>query len=478
MIALNSLPFSILEPFLAESKSSHMPTTRQGVIASALNSMTARKLSARALLEQAQARAAEHKALNPIAVVDWDKARARADELDAQRKRLSGVGAAIPALMGVPLTIKDLFSVKSMPMQAGTRAPLPSFAGDESTLVTRLKQAGALIFAKTNMHEIALGATGENEWTGDVCNPFNPAHQAGGSSSGAGVCAATGIGLGGVGSDTGGSVRIPAAFCSVAGFKPSFGAIPLDNALYLSWTCDHAGPLAPTVDDCAKLYEVMAGRSARHGAIPRLPKLGIPASWLKNRLSASVREHFDRTLADLKSQGVEIIDCPLPDLPLAWICYSPIVRAEAATVHKEALLANGKGFSASVLEPMLAGQKVTAVEYLEAMQMRDRVTTDLERTLRGVDAILLPTAAVTPPKRGQTEVDVIGGKMSVREAVLGQTLPFSLCGLPSLTVPAGLCDDLPVGLSLVGSKGADASVLGLGRWLESQFESQSIYTSA
>jgi len=440
--------------------------------------MAAGELSARRLLEQAEARANAHKDLNPIAYVDWDQARRNADELDVQRKRLSDAGASLPSLMGVPLTVKDLFSVKSMPIRAGTRAQLPSFHGDESSLVTRLKRAGALIFAKTNMHEIALGATGENEWTGDVCNPFNPAHQAGGSSSGAGVCAATGIGLGGVGSDTGGSVRIPAAFCSVAGFKPSFGSIPLDNALYLSWTCDHAGPLAPTVDDCARLYEVMAGRSARHGAVPRHPRLGIPASWLKDRLSASVREHFDRTLAGLRAQGTDVIDCPLPDLPLAWICYSPIVRAEAATVHKQALLAGGEGFSTSVLEPMLAGQKITAVQYLEAMQMRERVAADLARTLKSVDALLLPTTAVTPPVRGQTEVDVIGGKMSVREAVLGQTLPFSLCGLPALTVPAGLCDDLPLGLSLIGAKGADAMVLSLGRWLECQYEPQSAPVTA
>ncbi|MFK7965724.1 MAG: amidase [Burkholderiaceae bacterium] len=455
---------------MAESANTQTRPYRAGAISAALDAMATGELSSRALLEQAEANANKHKALNPIALVDWDLARARADELDSWRKRLSNAGAAIPALLGVPLTVKDLFSVKAMPMKAGTEAPLPRFDGDESTLVTRMKNAGGLIFAKTNMHEIALGATGENEWTGDVCNPFNPAHQAGGSSSGAGVCAATGIGLGGVGSDTGGSVRIPAAFCSVAGFKPSFGAIPLDNALYLSWTCDHAGPLAPTVDDCARLYEVMAGRSARHGAIARRPKLGIPAAWLKGRLSESVREHFDRALADLKANGAEIVDCPLPDLPLAWICYSPIVRAEAATVHKEALQAGGQGFSASVLAPMQAGQKISAVEYLEAMQMRDRVSADLAQTLKSVDALLLPTTAVTPPKRGQTEVDVIGGKMSVREAVLGQTLPFSLCGLPALTVPAELCDELPVGLSLVGARGSDAAVLGLGGWLENQFE--------
>lgn len=432
--------------------------------------MHANETSAIDLLDQAQQQANAHDSLNPLAWVNWDDARAQAEQLDQQRARYRKTGAAIAPLLGVPLTIKDLFSVRAMPMSAGTRAPLPAFAGDESTLVTRLKRAGALIFAKTNMHEIALGATGENEWTGDVCNPVNPAHQAGGSSSGAGVCAATGIGLGGVGSDTGGSVRVPAAFCGVAGFKPSYNAIPLDNALYLSWTCDHAGPLAATVSDCAKLYEVMSGRSTVHGHIPRQARLGVPAAWLRGRLSAAVQEHFDRSLARLREQGAQIIECALPQLPMAWVCYSPIVRAEAACIHKQALAGDGAGFSDLVLAPMRAGQQISAVEYLEAMQMRDRVRADLDAGLHDIDALILPTTAVTAPKRGQTEVSVLSGTTTVREAVLGQTLPFSLCGLPSLTVPAGLSEGLPIGLSLIGSFGADPSILALGRWLEDRLD--------
>lgn len=448
-----------------------------GKIAAALHAMDQQHSSATELLELSREQYLANQSLNPLAYVDWDQARAQARVLDEQRAHRQSVGASMPALMGIPLTIKDLFSVSGMPMAAGTRAPLPAFPGSESTLVTRLKRAGALIFAKTNMHEIALGATGENQWTGDVCNPFDPAHQAGGSSSGAAVCVATGIGLGGVGSDTGGSVRIPAAFCGVAGFKPSFGAIPLDNALYLSWTCDHAGPLAPTVADCTRLYEVMSGRSAAHGRAPRAPRLGIPRNWLKGRLSAGMQTHFDQATAFLRQQGVTFIDCPLPELPSAWVCYSPIVRAEAATIHKQALAGDASGFSPSVLAPMRAGEQISAVEYLEAMQMRDRVRADLDAALKDIDGFLLPTTAVAPPRRGQEEVSVTGGKMSVREAVLGQTLPFSLCGLPALAVRSGFTDDsqpseapagLPLSLSLVGAFNADASVLALGAWLEGQ----------
>ncbi|MCL4184959.1 MAG: amidase, partial [Burkholderiaceae bacterium] len=315
-------------------------------------------------------------------------------------------------------------------------------------------------------HEIALGATGENRWTGDVKNPFDPARQSGGSSSGAAVAVATGIGLAGIGSDTGGSVRIPASFCGVTGFKPSFGAIPLDGALHLSWTCDHAGPLARSVDDCAQLFEVMAGRCVAHGAVARRPRLAVPASWLRGRLQPSVREHFERLLATLARRGAELGDIDLPMFAQAWQCYTPIVRAEAAWVHRAALAAGAAGFSELVLPALNAGRALGAADYIDALKTRERVRVALDAALAGVDALVLPTSAVLPPLRGQDAIEVEGGRTTVREAVLGQTLPFSLCGLPTLTIPVGLVAGLPVGLQVVGRRDGDAALLALGRWLE------------
>ena len=200
-----------------------------------------------------QARAQTHADLNPFAWVDWERAAAQADAAQAEAKALGVSALAARALQGVFVSVKDLFNLDGAPTHAGSRAALPDLGG-QSAVVNRLRAAGAIVFAKTNMHEIALGATGENRWTGDVKNPHDPARQAGGSSSGSGVAVACGIGSASIGSDTGGSVRIPAAFCGVVGFKPTYGAIPLDGALGLSWTCDHAGPLANSVDDAAIVY--------------------------------------------------------------------------------------------------------------------------------------------------------------------------------------------------------------------------------
>lgn len=422
-----------------------------------------------ALVEAAHAVAQEKSALNPIAWVDWDEALRAAEFCDRERTTGSQGGAPdLGPLHGIPLTVKDLFAVEGMPMRAGTRAVLPDPGQREAVAVQRLRAAGALILAKTNMHEIALGATGENPWTGDVLNPYDPAHQAGGSSSGAAVATAVGIGLGGLGSDTGGSIRIPAAFCGLVGFKPTFGALPLCGALHLSWTCDHAGAITRDLADGVLLFEVMSQRSAAHEAVGRHPRLGVPEDWLRSRLAPEVAEQFAALLSRLSTQGVEVVAYPLKSLlERAWECYSPIVRAEAAWVHREALGRGGEGFSEAVLAPLRLGERLGALQYLDAMQTRRAVMADLERVLAGVDALALPSTAVPPPRRGQMSVDTAGGSLAVRDAVLGQTAPFSLAGLPALSMPYAWAKELPLGLQLVGASGSDARLLALGMWLES-----------
>ncbi|UCE30288.1 MAG: amidase, partial [Burkholderiales bacterium] len=284
---------------------------------------------------------------------------------------------------------------------------------------------------------------------------------------------ATGIGVAAIGSDTGGSVRIPANFCGVVGLKPSFGAIPLAGALYLSWSCDHAGPLTRTVSDARVMFEAMAHRGTAHATAPRAARLAVPHDWLASRLAPDVRDAFARLLDRLRAEGVHVESVPTPNLHLAWKHYSPIVRAEAAYVHRAALAAGGEGFSKMTLELLRLGQQVSAQDYIEAIQLREVVRQELRAILRHFDAIALPTAAVMPPARGQTEVEVAdGARMSVREAVLGQTLPFNYAALPAITLPFDRIEGLPVGLQLVGEHDADGRLLALSEWLESRIREQ------
>lgn len=408
-------------------------------------------------------------ALRPLAWVDWDRARRQAAQLDAAVRTRDASLAGQP-LAGCWISVKDLFGVQGAPMRAGTQAALPAMADASCTVVRRLEAAGALVFAKTNMHEIALGATGENPWTGDVCNPHDPARQSGGSSSGSGVAVATGLGSASIGSDTGGSIRIPAAFCGVVGFKPTHGRVPLDGALPLSWTCDHAGPLARSVADAALLHEVLADEALPPvPALGRKPRLGVPRRWLAARLDAGTAAQFERVLAVLEAQ-VELVAAETADMQLPWRHYTPIVRAEAAWVHRKALAAGGEGFSEGVLTPLRAGQALALGDYLAAMQARQQFIGELDAVLKGVDALVLPTSAIVTPLRGQTEADTLAGRLTVREAVLGQTLPFSFAGVPAISLPAGAVAvegvAMPFGLQVVARHGADAPLLALAAWLE------------
>ena len=411
-----------------------------------------------------QVRAQQHADLNALAWVDWERAAAQADAAQSAVKSLGSQALSARSLQGVFVSVKDLFNLDGAVTRGGTQAVLPDLGG-QAEVVNRLQAAGAIVFAKTNMHEIALGATGENLWTGDVKNPHDPARQAGGSSSGSGVAVACGIGAASIGSDTGGSVRIPAAFCGVVGFKPTYAAIPLDGALALSWTCDHAGPLANSVDDAALVYEALSHRSTRHGVTPRRARLGVPRQWLEGRLAPAVREAFEKLLESL-AQEADVVAADVATMPLAWQYYTPIVRAEGAWIHRAALAAGGEGFSELVSGPLKAGLTIAAAQYIEALQARKTFSDDLDRHLGAVDAMILPTTAILPPQRGQQEADVERGRIAVREAVLGQTLPFSFAGVPALSLPCGFIEGLPLGLQVVGRRDGDASLLALGRWLE------------
>jgi aspartyl-tRNA(Asn)/glutamyl-tRNA(Gln) amidotransferase subunit A len=405
--------------------------------------------------------------LNVFAFLAADEARAQAEFLD--RETRSGISRG--ALHGIPITVKDLFNVAGMPTKAGTNAVLPlEFQNPQtdSSAVKRLRDAGAIILGKTNMHEIALGVTGENSTTGDVKNALDPNLQAGGSSSGSAVAVAADIGYTSLGSDTGGSVRIPASFNGVVGFKPSFGVVPLSGALHLSMTCDHAGPITRTVGDAHAVFEALAAQTFELRKLETFKNLnfGVPRAWLNGRLGVGVRRDFEALLERLRDTGARVTEVRPKDLELTFSSYTPIVRAEAAYVHREVLKAGGRGFSEGIVGPIQAGASLLAGEFLEAQRQRLQVLSGLETTLQSCDVLLLPAAPLPAPKRGTTLVTLESGTTTHRNAFLELTAPFSLVGLPTLSMPFTKIDGLPVGLQIVGARGWDAQVLEVGVLLE------------
>jgi aspartyl-tRNA(Asn)/glutamyl-tRNA(Gln) amidotransferase subunit A len=408
------------------------------------------------LVEEALAAGRRHAELNAIAHL------ASPEQIEAALRQ-----APRGPLFGLPITIKDLYVVDGMPTRAGTRAALPEL-GPQGTAVTRLVQAGAIVVAKTNMHEIAGGVSGENPWTGDVCNPHDPSRQAGGSSSGSGVAVACGIGLASLGSDTGGSIRIPAALCGVVGLKPTYGLIPLDGALPLSWSCDHAGPLACSVDDAHCLIEVLADRSVLRipsaGGAPA--RLGVPRRYIDGWLTAPLRRAFEHLLSRLGGWGVKLEDVNAPSLEQSLAIYGALRGAESAFVHRTALMREPEHFSAPVRERLQEGLALPAQAYLEAQRLQRTLRTELDASLRAVDAWILPTVPVPAPRRGAEQVEIERGLTDLRAALVRFTLPFNLAGVPALALPVGRIDGLPISLQIVGARDADARVLAIGRWLE------------
>lgn len=432
------------------------------------------QLSSVQLVQESIAAATKYQGLNALACSDFDTALALAHSADDQFARLRSEGRAeeSPPLLGLPITIKDLFSVAGMPTRAGTLAPLPSLGEGDALLVSRLRAAGAIILGKTNMVEIAMGATGENSNTGDVLNPFDTSRQAGGSSSGSAVAVATGIGVASVGSDTAGSVRAPASFCGVVGFKPSYGSIPLQGGLFLSPSFDHAGPLTRSVADARLLYGIMAGRIPRQFSIQRPPTFGLFSQWHRSRLHPAIADAMQAQIERLRARGAQFVEFDSSLLNRGWEFYTPIARAEAATVHRDALRSNPKRFSPTIRAGLEHGAKVTAVEYLQAQTLRSQIRTTIDGFLKGCDALLLPTSAIPVPKRGQINVEVANNlQMATRDAVLGQTLFFSCLGLPAISLPIMQAkpDDgevsMPAGLQLVGSHFRDDLLLSLSEWV-------------
>ena len=413
--------------------------------------------------------------LHAFITVDQAGALARARALDADLAS----GTRRGPLHGVPLAYKDLFHVVGLPTSCGTKTAEYFRSEHESTAVARLSAAGAVTLGKLNMTELALGPFGDNPHHGNVDNPWKTGHVSGGSSSGSGAAVAAGLAFGALGSDTGGSIRLPAACCGIVGLKPTYGRVSRAGAMALSWGLDHLGRMTRTVSDCALMFELIAGHDPRDATSSHRPvppvlagldapvsglRLALPENFYFDGVTPEVKAAVEAAARALQARGARIVPLRLPDPAGIVDACNVLARAESATIHSRVLRDRPHELGAAVRARLEIGVHVSAHDYLQAGRLRARLTREFVDEVFGeVDAILAPAIPEPPPALAAVTAGAVEEIVRRMGRFSRLTRPFNGLGLPVLALPCGLsADDRPLGLQIVGRPFDEATIFRLG----------------
>ena len=403
-------------------------------------------------------------ATNAFIAFTGDQALEDARALDAEAARGQWRGP----LHGIPISYKDLIDVEGTRTTAGSHVLPDAPAGRDAEVAARLRAAGAISLGKTNLHEFAFGTTSEDSGFGPVRHPFDASRMAGGSSGGSAAAVASGIGFASVGTDTGGSIRIPAALCGLVGLKPTSGEVPVSGVIPLSTTFDHVGPLARSVDDARVMWSVMARQLAEATVVPvRGLRLGVPSEYFFDLLEDGVRAAWLAAIDALARAGAIVRAVSIPHVSTTSDTYVPIVFHESWAWHQRYIEERPEGYTPAVRGRLEMGRGVDRAAYDRAMAAREVLTADVEAALDGVDALALPSMAVTAPKSGTTEISFGDRVEPVRAVMLRLTQLFDITGHPAITLPiATPGSPLPSGFQLVGRRHETSRLLAAAEGVE------------
>jgi aspartyl-tRNA(Asn)/glutamyl-tRNA(Gln) amidotransferase subunit A len=399
--------------------------------------------------------------LNAFIAVTADTALATARAADQARAN----GAAVGPLHGIPISLKDLIDQQGLPNTAGSRVRRDAVAASDAPVTTRLKRAGAVLVGRTNLHEFAFGTTSEDSGFGLARHPIDDTRSPGGSSGGSGIAVRSGMSIASIGTDTGGSIRIPSAACGVVGLKPGWGEIPTDGVVPLSRQLDTVGPLARTVTDAWLVHEVLAGRTpAADAALTPAPlkgaRIGLLSGYFWDRMSADVETVAEAGVEALRRAGAIVEPVTIAHAADMAAIYLHLVFGDAASYHAATLDTRPADYTPNVRLRLEMGRYVLAEDYVRAQRGREIVAREIDRALEGRVALVCPTLPIAAPPIGAATVPVRGGDEPVRNAMLRLTQPFNLGRQPVVSLPCGLTPQgLPVGLQLVGPFGHTLQLL-------------------
>lgn len=422
---------------------------------------------------------AAHAKLNCFIRIDEDAALAEARAADADLAR----GVLRGALHGVPMAHKDMYYRAGIASSCGSKITRDRIPTTTASALKRLDAAGAIQFGVLTMTEFAYGPLGHNYHWGHTRNAWNPEYVTGGSSSGSGTSVAARANFLALGSDTGGSIRLPAAFCGVAGLKPTYGRVSRAGAMPLSFTLDHVGPLARTVEDCALALQAIAGHDAADpysspNAVPdylaalarpvKGLRVGVPKNYFHDDIDADVGKLMEESLAVFRSLGCEVVPVTLPDMESWNAAATCIIAAEAASLHSTWLRERPQDYSDQVRARLELGVAVSAVQYVNALRLRGAALEQwLREVMSQVDVVHAPVFGFRTPTLAET--DVGGGERMTKTLALATRLtrPGNYLGVPSLVVPCGFQPHgLPAGFQLMGRPFEESTVLALGHAYE------------
>ncbi|MDV3244715.1 MAG: amidase [Nitrososphaerales archaeon] len=417
--------------------------------------------------------------LNCFITVLKDSAMTAARESD---KRFSA-GKPRGPLDGIPVAVKDLIYIEGIRCTAGSLILKDNVANYDSPVAAKLKAAGAVLIGTTNLHEFASGATNVNPHFGPVRNPWDPERISGGSSGGSAAAVSAGLSPAAIGTDTGGSVRIPAALCGVVGLKPTYGRISRVGVVPLASSFDTVGTLTNSVWDAAAVLGTLAGHDPLDLTTGNVPvpdylgdletpstkvKVGLPARYFMDLIDPSVRECFMKFMDGLPSQSVEVSNVELEGIERAYDVWLPIRRAEAAAFHEQWVTKTPEKYGEDVRKSLEAGLQISASRYITAQNSRPALRNAFLHSMKDVDFLAVPTTPMTATRIGQETIDLGGTETEVYSALVRLSLPFNATGFPALSLPIGFSRGLPVGCQVVGKPFEEPSLLSFGHACESR----------
>ena len=398
--------------------------------------------------------------LNAFITVADERARAEAE----QRDRELADGLDRGPLHGIPIAHKDLIWTQGIRTTSGSKLFADYVPDSDAPVARKLADAGAVMLGKTGLHELAYGVTSENPHFGAIRNPRDPARTPGGSSGGSGAAVAADMVYMATGTDTGGSIRIPASFCGVVGLKPTYGLIDRSGIQPLGLSLDHVEPLARTVADVRVAFEIMAGASSPAPSIQGL-RIGLPENFYFERCAGGVREAVEQAAQKAEQLGARVSKVHVPDVEALNTAGRVILLAEASAVY-EPYWARREDFGPDVLALLDQGRMVPATDYVNAQRLRAALVSDFRGLFSEIDCLFTPTTPAAAPLIGQKQMELGGEMVDTRLAATSLVRGINVLGFPALSIPCGSVEGLPIGLQLIARPFEERLLLALGEALE------------